>query len=142
MPLTRIDVTDPIGSDRLGALADAIHQAMVETLGITPDNRHQVVSVHRVGEVIADTGFMDLDRGSEQVIVQITLRRGRSAQAKRDLYARIAELAAAKAGIDPRNILVSLVETGSADWSFGGGRAQLLDAEEAASAARLTRDSS
>jgi hypothetical protein len=36
MPLTRIDVTDSIDSDRLGALADALHQAAVETIGITP----------------------------------------------------------------------------------------------------------
>jgi phenylpyruvate tautomerase PptA (4-oxalocrotonate tautomerase family) len=132
MPLTRIDVTDAISPDRRSALADALHQAMVETIGITPDNRHQVVSVHRADEVIADQGFMGLDRGPEQVIVQITLRRGRSPRAKRDLYTRMAELSAAKAGIDPRNILVSLVETDSADWSFGAGRAQLLDAEAAA----------
>ena len=131
MPLTRIDVTDAISPDRRRALADALHQAAMETIGITADNRHQVVSVHRAGDVIADTCFMDLDRGPEQVFVQITLRRGRSPQAKRDLYARIAELAAANAGIDPRNILVSLVETDSADWSFGAGRAQLLDAAAA-----------
>ena len=49
MPLTRIDVTDAIGPDRLSALAESIHQAAVETIGITPDNRHQVVSVHRAG---------------------------------------------------------------------------------------------
>ena len=129
MPLTRIDVTDTISQDRLTALVDSIHQAAVETLGITPDNRHQIVSVHQAGEIIADPHFLDLNRGPDQVFVQITLRRGRSSQAKRDLYARIAELAEAKADIDTRNILVSLVEADSADWSFGAGRAQLLDAE-------------
>ena len=129
MPLTRIDVTDAIGPDRLSALAESIHQAAVETIGITPDNRHQVVSVHRAGQIVADPDFLNLSRGPDQVFVQITLRRGRSPQAKRHLYARIAELCEAKAGIDPRNILVSLVEADSADWSFGAGRAQLLDAE-------------
>jgi phenylpyruvate tautomerase PptA (4-oxalocrotonate tautomerase family) len=133
MPLTRIDVTDTISSDRLSALADALHQAEVETMGITPDNRHQLIHVHQAGQIITDGRFMGLDRGREQVVIQITLRRGRSPQAKRDLYARIAELAAAKAGIEPKNILVSLVETDSADWSFGAGRAQLLEAEAAAS---------
>jgi len=129
MPLTRIDVTDTISPDRLSALADSIHQAAVETIGITADNRHQVVSVYPASRLIADQHFLDLNRGPDQVFVQITLRGGRSPQAKRALYARIAELAEATAGIDPRNILVSLVEAGSADWSFGAGRAQLLDAE-------------
>jgi phenylpyruvate tautomerase PptA (4-oxalocrotonate tautomerase family) len=128
MPLTRIDVTDTVSRDQLTALADALHQAMVETIGITQDNRHQILGVHRAGEISADPAFLNLGCGPDQVIVQITLRQGRSQQAKRDLYARIAELAAAKADIDPRNILISLVETGSADWSFGSGQAQLLDA--------------
>lgn len=133
MPLTRIDVTDAISSDRLSALADALHQAEVETIGITPDNRHQLIHVHQAGQIITDGRFMDLDRGQEQVVIQITLRGVRSPQAKRDLYARIADLAATKAGIDPKNILISLVETDSADWSFGAGRAQLLEAEAATS---------
>jgi phenylpyruvate tautomerase PptA (4-oxalocrotonate tautomerase family) len=133
MPLTRIDVTDAISPDRLSALADALHQAEVETIGITPDNRHQLIHVHPAGQIITYERFMDLDRGQEQVVVQITLRRGRSPEAKRELYARIAELAAANAGIDPKNVLVSLVETDSADWSFGAGRAQLLEAEAATS---------
>ena len=80
----------------------------------------------------ADRGPRSARARRGEVVVQITLRRGRSPQAKRDLYARIADLAAANAGIDPKNILVSLVETDSADWSFGAGRAQLLEAEAAA----------
>ena len=129
MPLTRIDVTDTISAERLTDLADALHQAMVESIGITPDNRHQILTVHRPGELIADPQFLALNRGPDQVFIQITLRRGRTEQAKRDLYARIAELSEATAGIDPRNILVSLIEADSADWSFGAGRAQLLEAE-------------
>ena len=54
MPLTRIDVTDIISSDRLSALADALHQAEVETIGITPDNRHQLIHVHQAGQIITD----------------------------------------------------------------------------------------
>jgi hypothetical protein len=61
MPLTRIDVTDVISPDRLSALADALHQAEVETIGITPDNRHQVIHVHPAGQIITDERFMDLD---------------------------------------------------------------------------------
>ena len=65
-------------------------------MDITPDNRHQLIHVHQAGQIITDGRFMGLDRGREQVVIQITLRRGRSPQAKRDLYARIADLAAAQ----------------------------------------------
>ena len=52
MPLTRIDVTDTITADRLSALADALHQAEVETMGIPPDNRHKLIHVHQAGQIL------------------------------------------------------------------------------------------
>jgi phenylpyruvate tautomerase PptA (4-oxalocrotonate tautomerase family) len=127
MPLFRIDVTDTIDAGRRRALADALHQAAVTALGIAPDNRHQIIAVHRTEHVVFDSHFAGLDRGEEQVVVQVTLRDGRSTQAKRDFYAQAAKLIEAQAGVDPGGLFISLVETGRADWSFGDGQAQLLD---------------
>jgi hypothetical protein len=39
---------------------------------------------------------------------------------------RIAELAQERAGIEPRNILVTVTENHQVDWSFGEGVAQYL----------------
>ncbi len=57
----------------------------------------------------------------------IALRAGRSDGRKRALYARIAALAHAYAGAEPRNVFVTLTENGPADWSPGHGEAQYLD---------------
>ncbi|MGK5643161.1 tautomerase family protein, partial [Streptomyces sp. URMC 126] len=48
------------------------------------------------------------------------------------LYRRIAELAEEYADTEPRNVLVSLIENASADWSFGHGVAQYVTASGAA----------
>ncbi|WP_078531277.1 tautomerase family protein [Streptomyces sp. PsTaAH-124] len=61
------------------------------------------------------------------VHVAIALRAGRSDGRKRALYARIAALAHAYAGAEPRNVFVTLTENGPADWSPGHGEAQYLD---------------
>ena len=61
------------------------------------------------------------------VYVAITMRSGRTAAQKQALYRRIAELAQAYAGTEPRNVFVTVTENGSADWSLGHGVAQYLD---------------
>lgn len=47
--------------------------------------------------------------------VAITLRSGRPPARKQALYRRIAELAQAYAGTEPRNVFVVLTENGPAD---------------------------
>lgn len=59
--------------------------------------------------------------------IAITLRSGRTPAQKQALHRRIAELAHAYAGTEPRNVFVVLTENGSADWSLGEGVAQYLD---------------
>ncbi len=68
-----------------------------------------------------------MSRDEGIVYVAITLRSGRSPERKQALYRRIAELAQAYAGTEPRNVLVALTENESADWSLGEGLAQYLD---------------
>jgi 4-oxalocrotonate tautomerase len=128
MPLTRIDVPASMTSDRRRALADAVHQAQTDTIGVTADNRHQVITAHDHETLLVAETFLGVQRSGEAVMIDITLRRGRTEQAKRALYARIAELAAAEAGVAPGDITVTLTENDAADWSFGDGRAQLLEA--------------
>ena len=60
--------------------------------------------------------------------IAITLRAGRTPEQKRSLYRRIAELAHAQAGIEPRNVFVTLTENEPIDWSLGHGEAQYAPA--------------
>src|SRR3546814_2504072 len=64
----------------------------------------------------------DVCSSDSLVIVQITLRRGRSDAMKRDLYARIAANLGQAAGIRPQDVFVYLGENDFSDWSVGGGR--------------------
>ncbi|MDA0562824.1 tautomerase family protein [Streptomonospora sp. S1-112] len=124
MPLVRIDAlrADPA---RLDALGRAVHEALVETMGFPPDDRFQILTSHdgRTGDLRFDD-YLGVHRDEGIVYVAITLRAGRPAERKRALYRRIAELAHAYAGTEPRNVFVCLTENTSADWSLGEGVAQ------------------
>ncbi|MEW1824244.1 tautomerase family protein [Streptomyces sp. NPDC088196] len=124
MPFVRIDAlrADP---GQLDALGRAVHDALVETIGIPDDDRFQVLVGHDgAHSSLRYGGYLGIDRDDGIVFVAITMRAGRGPEQKRALYRRIAELAHAYAGTEPRNVFVTVTENASVDWSLGDGLAQ------------------
>ncbi|MEU8532717.1 tautomerase family protein [Streptomyces parvulus] len=126
MPFVRIDAHDT-HAGRLDALGRAVHDALVETLGIPHDDRFQVLTAHdRTRGTLRYDDYLGVHRDEGVVFVSITLRAGRATGRKQALYRRIAELAEAYAGTEPRNVFVTLTENSCADWSLGHGLAQYI----------------
>jgi len=125
MPLVRVDAVtaDP---QRLSAIGDAVHAALVDAFAIPADDRFQVLRDGAGDHVVYDPGFLGVDRDDGVVFVQVFLRRGRTDEQKRAFYRALAKHAE-PAGVEPRNLVVALTENGLADWSFGNGEAQYLD---------------
>jgi 4-oxalocrotonate tautomerase len=124
MPLVRIDLRAGHSPAVRQAVGDAVHRAMVETIGVPPDDRFQVITEHPPEGLVYDPGYLGIRRSDAVVFIQITLNAGRTVDQKRVLYARIADLVSARAEIPRADVLVSLVEVGRENWSFGDGVAQ------------------
>ncbi|KZX21672.1 tautomerase family protein [Rathayibacter tanaceti] len=129
MPLVRIDITRGRTPAEVRALADAVHEAIVETYGIPPRDRFQIVTQHDPGEIIAEDAGLGFDRTDDEVvIVHVFTQRGRDDSIKQRLYSRIAERLGG-VGIAGSDVFIGYVENGPQDWSFGFGRAQYLTGE-------------
>lgn len=127
MPFVRIDAYGGADDDRLDALGRAVHDALVETLGIPSDDRFQVLTAHDPARgTLRYDGYLGVRRDEDIVFVAIALRAGRTTGRKQALYRRIAQLAEEYAGTAPRNVFVTLTENTSADWSLGDGLAQYV----------------
>jgi hypothetical protein len=126
MPLVRLDApaADP---DLLTGLGDAVHDALVTAIGIPPDDRFQVLSGSGSTRVSYDPQYLGIARDEGFVLVHVFLRGGRSDELKRAFYRTLADNVAAL-GVEPRNLMVVLTENTVADWSFGEGVAQYLEA--------------
>ncbi|GGX37732.1 tautomerase family protein [Streptomyces noursei] len=126
MPFVRIDALRADG-ERLGALGRAVRDALIETIGIPPDDHFQVLVGHDgVNSTLRHGTYLGVQRDDGIVYVAITLRAGRTDEQKQALYRRIAELAQEYAGTEPRNVFVTLTENQSIDWSLGHGVAQYV----------------
>ena len=131
MPFTRVAIPGGMSSDHKRAIARGVHEAMVAAIGIPEDDFFQLLSEYAPGDFLFDRGFLGMQRSDRMVVVQITLRRGRSDAMKRDLYARIADNLERGAGIRPQDVFVYLGENDFSDWSVGGGRMSMEIAMQA-----------
>jgi hypothetical protein len=125
MPLVSITARDSRSSAVLDTIGDAVHTALVEMMNVPRDDRFQIRSRVSAEELVADPQYLGIER-RDPVIVEITLRAGRTVEMKRAFYARVVELA----GVRPEDITIVLNENGPADWSFGNGIAQYATLSE------------
>ncbi|MFJ6378660.1 tautomerase family protein [Kitasatospora sp. NPDC092039] len=125
MPLVRIDLSTDRPPAVRRAIADAVHQALVDAVGIPADDRFQIVTPHDPEELVFDPNYLDVAR-RDVVCVQITLVAGRPRELKLDLYRRLAANLT-EVGVRPEDVFVTLTENALDDWSVGNGRAQLVE---------------
>lgn len=114
------------GDARAAQLADGVHQALIETFAVPTDDLFQAISSRTPSSQLRIASeFLGVRHSADAVFVQITCAPGRSVAQKKALYAAIASNARTAAGMDPRDVIVNLVETSRENWSFGNGLAQL-----------------
>jgi len=124
MPLVRIELRQGTSPEYRRAIADGVHQAMIDALAIPADDRFQVISEYSAENLIYDPQYLGIKRSDRAVFVQITLSAGRKPGQKRALYKRITELLAKSPGVRPEDVVINLVQATWEDWSFGNGVAQ------------------
>ena len=126
MPLVRISLREGKSEEYKRALADGVHQALVEAIEIPAQDRFQVVTEHPQAGLIYDPSYLGIDRTDEIVLVQITLSTGRKPAQKRKLYKRMSEILVEKPGVRPQDLMINLVEVAWENWSFGNGEGQYM----------------
>src|SRR5260221_13961417 len=124
MPLVRIALREGTAAEYRRAIADGVHQAMVDAIAIPAEDRFQVITEHSAGNLIYDPKYLGIQRTDRIVLIQITLSAGRKPAQKRALYKRITELLAKSPGVRPEDVMINLVEGTWEDWSFGNGVAE------------------
>jgi len=122
MPFTRVTVKEGTSPEHKEAIAHGIHQAMVDSIGIPQDDFFQLISEYGSGDFFFDQKFLGINRSDNLVVVQITMRRGRSDGMKKKLYANIADNLESSVGLRPQDVFIYLTENDFSDWSVGNGQ--------------------
>jgi phenylpyruvate tautomerase PptA (4-oxalocrotonate tautomerase family) len=121
MPLVRIELPETISTAAAQRAGAAVHQALVDTMGVPPDDRFQVITRHPAGALVITPEFLGVKHTPQALLVQVYCAPGRTLQQKRAFYARTAADVAAACDVPPADIITNLVETLRENWSFGDG---------------------
>jgi phenylpyruvate tautomerase PptA (4-oxalocrotonate tautomerase family) len=120
MPLVHISILKGKSRAYVKAIADGVNSAVIETMGFPADDRYQIISEHE------PYGLEYQTRTADRVMMSLIMRSGRSPEAKKAFYKKVVENLARDPGIDPANVLISIVENRDIDWSFRDGIAQFV----------------
>jgi 4-oxalocrotonate tautomerase family enzyme len=115
MPLVRIEIEKGFDKDYKRSILDGVHDALVECIRIPDHDRRQ-----RLFELDSDH-FEHTGRGKRYTIIEITMFKGRSAEAKKKLYASIVSRLEQAPGIPGNDITIVIHEPSLENWGIRGG---------------------
>ncbi len=121
MPFVRTALPSGTEPHRKQSIVLGIHDALIESIGMPKDELFNLVTEYRDEEFFFDRSFNGIARSKNLIVVEITMRRGRSDAMKRALYAAIARNLEANAAVSPKDVFIFMHENDYSDWSVGNG---------------------
>ncbi|RRH90113.1 tautomerase family protein [Mesorhizobium tamadayense] len=128
MPLIKINLLKGRSPGEQDKILDCIHEAVVRAFHVPPADRYQILIEHERSHVRAEDTGLGLFRSDRLIIIEV-ISRARSTDDKQAFYRFVAAGLLDVCAIDPADVVVSIIENGDADWSFGLGRAQFITGE-------------
>ena len=106
------------------AIFDGLYRAMREALSVPEDDQFMTITEHDAANFRYSASCYGVSRSEDVVYIQITVFDTRTAEQKKALFRRTAELLGENPGIRPENVFVNVLESAKENWSVGHGLAQ------------------
>ena len=117
MPLVKIEIRTGKSIEYKKALLDGVHKALVRALKIPDRDRTQ-----RLYELDADNFENQPGKTDNAALIEITIFKGRSSEAKKELYRAIINILSKNPGIRGEDITIVLNEQPLENWGIRGGK--------------------
>nr|WP_297355223.1 tautomerase family protein [uncultured Caldimonas sp.] len=127
MPYARISLLKGKPKAYLQAVSASLQRALVETFQVPEGDQFQVFHQLEHEELVFDRHYLGGPRSDDFLLIAITAGRPRDTATKRAFYRCLVQRLAESPGIQGRDVMVVINTTGLDDWSFGDGRATLLE---------------
>ena len=125
MPLAKIHVLEGrYDKARLGELSEAIQKALIDVLGIPPDDFFQIHHVLPRDRYLHTPAFLGQKYSDDMILLELTFITGRPKETRLALLKSLNEKVVAAARISPSDLVIMLYEIAGENASFGSGLAQ------------------
>lgn len=117
MPFNKLHVPSTLPAETCHAINDLLHDSLVETCGVNPDDFFCLVARYNSEDMILHPTFLGERDVAQTIVIEIALLAGGSDEQKEALYKdvrkRLGEI-----GFNPANSIIYLLENQPIDWSF------------------------
>jgi hypothetical protein len=125
MPVAKVHVLEgQYDRVRIGLLSEAIQNALIEVLGIPPDDFFQTHHVLPRGHYRHTPSFVGQEYSDDMVLLELTFITGRPKETRLALLKSLNGKVVAAVKISPAGLVVLLYEVPGENISFGSGLAQ------------------
>ena len=125
MPLAKVHLLEgQYDRARIGQLSEAIQNALIEVLGIPPDDFFQTFHVLPRDHYRHAPSFVGQEYSDDMILLELTFMTGRPKETRLALLKSLNEKVVAAVKISPADLVVLLYEIAGENASFGSGLAQ------------------
>ncbi|WP_172191425.1 tautomerase family protein [Actinomyces faecalis] len=121
MPLVTIEVSQDLPDTTVKKYADAVHEGLVEGLGMDREDRFQVIHTLPADRLVAHPTYLGGER-RDVVYVRVLMVRMYGVDQKRAMYEAVARHLEA-AGVRPDDVFIAVTENQLEDW-YPGARGE------------------
>lgn len=126
MPLTKVHLRRGASTEKKRAIADAVQETLIASLGIPEQDRFLVIAEYDDENFVHTPSFdaFGLTYTDELLMIEISFVAGRQDEVKKGLIADLDRRLVQKAGVRPDDVFVVIYEVPPANVSFGQGLTQ------------------
>ncbi|WP_218221879.1 tautomerase family protein [Nesterenkonia sp. Act20] len=117
MPLITLEVSDTVPAEKRLAYANAVHEGLVDGLGMDEADRFQVIHPLPSGHLIADPHYLGGER-RDVVYVRILMVKMYDDATKAEAFRSVARRLEAE-GVRPDDVFIAISENTLQDWYPG-----------------------
>ena len=118
MPINRLHVPRGLSEATCRALNALIHDAFVTACGVNPEDDFTYVARYDADDMLLHPSFLGPRDPARTVLLETTILGGRTAKQKEAFYTALYS-GLPDIGLDPRNMIVSMTEATTRDFTFG-----------------------
>jgi phenylpyruvate tautomerase PptA (4-oxalocrotonate tautomerase family) len=115
MPLVNLSLRKGTTSDYRRAIADGIHQAMMDAFRIPADDRFILIWEHPPENMIQDRTFFGIERSDKSIFLQIVVNH-RPLEQKASFYEFVVKNLGKAPGLRQEDIFIGIVEVAPENW--------------------------
>ena len=128
MPLIQISMRAGKSDAYRQDILDSLYRAMRETLKVPEGDQFMTITEHAASNFRYGDAF-GVARSDDLVYIQIVVFDTRTAEQKKALFRRIAELLGERPGMRPEDVFVNVLDAAKENWSVGNGLAQFASGD-------------